>query len=336
MRGASDSGGLRYGFTLIELLVTIAITAVLVALILPAVQSAREAARKSSCSNNLRQIGLSLAGYAETHGTFPIGARAQRGVGPSWMVGLLPYLEQAAVFDRFDMNSPSNGLQSLPPPIGSTNGARLSGIFLDVLRCPSSPLPRMIPTFSMNHQAASYVGISGASTDGAFPARRVSLCCALDGMKGHLSADGVLFPNGAVRPSEITDGTSFTAVVGEVSNYACRSNGVTYRTDGSYPNSWITGTSGIGTPPDYEGAVPVVARPAAFNITTIRYSPNSKYDQPGVRDNHGPNNPLSSAHVGGVQMLFVDGSVHFVSDSINLITLFQFAMRDDGEICEGL
>lgn len=320
----------RRGFTLIELLVSLAIIALLASLMLPSVQQAREVARRASCGNNLRQIGIALHNYEASHGTLPVGARSQRGIGPSWYVGLLPYIEEDSVFLRFDMSSPNNGLPILPPPMGSTNGAGLNGIFLDILRCPSSPLPRMNVTFSIAHQASSYVGVSGSSSDWGFPARRISGCCAIDGLVGHLSADGLLVPNAAIRWSEITDGMSNTAVVAEASNYTFRANGAACRTDGSNPNSWMTGTSGVGVPPNFSGVTTAASIPACWNITTFRYAPNSRCDQPGVHENHGANNPLSSAHTGAVQMVMADGSVHVLSESVDMEILFQLGMRDDG------
>jgi prepilin-type N-terminal cleavage/methylation domain-containing protein len=85
------------GFTLIELLVVIAVIGILVSLLLPAVQQAREAARRVSCKNKLKQIGLAAHNYHDVFGTFPIGARSQRTFGPSWWVGLLPYIDQANI-----------------------------------------------------------------------------------------------------------------------------------------------------------------------------------------------------------------------------------------------
>src|SRR5690606_37035845 len=88
------------GFTLIELLVVIAIIAILVALLLPAVQQAREAARRSSCKNNLKQLGLAIHNYHDVHNSFPIGARYNiTHAGSSWRFALLPFLEQGALFD---------------------------------------------------------------------------------------------------------------------------------------------------------------------------------------------------------------------------------------------
>ena len=98
------------GFTLIELLVVIAIIGILIALLLPAVQAAREAARMSRCTNNLKQIGLAMHSYHEVHGSFPYGSgsccsSATRAAwGGVWPIMILPYLEQQAIYDRFDLN----------------------------------------------------------------------------------------------------------------------------------------------------------------------------------------------------------------------------------------
>src|SRR5690606_10195612 len=96
------------GFTLIELLVVIAIIAILVALLLPAVQQAREAARRSSCKNNLKQLGLALHNYHDTYTLFPQGQFYIEG-GSSWhghsgWVSLLPFLEQNAIYDQWNHN----------------------------------------------------------------------------------------------------------------------------------------------------------------------------------------------------------------------------------------
>jgi len=91
------------GFTLIELLVVIAIIAILIALLLPAVQQAREAARRTQCRNNMKQLGLALHNYHDAFTTFPIGT--QWSDDPNWRIGILPYLDQAPLYNSLNLSS---------------------------------------------------------------------------------------------------------------------------------------------------------------------------------------------------------------------------------------
>lgn len=323
----------RNGFTLIELLVVIAIIAVLIALLLPAVQQSREAARRASCQNNLKQLGLALHNYHDAYSCFPIGAAYQRGTGLSWMVGLLPFLDQAALFNKFDFVSPSTGLTALP----NTNRTICHGIQIPAFSCPSSTIPGMstnIPGFSL--QQASYIGISGATNLDGFPATRVQNCC--QNRNGRLSADGVLIPNRSVNSALITDGMSNTLVVGECSEYGYSVTKEQHRIDGNYPHCWYTGGWGLGTPPSYVSGVGVTfPTPPVNNITTINFSPNAVYFEqtaatPGMWQGSAPMNPLASAHTGGVLGGLADGSVRFISNSIHLPTLKSLGCRDDGQV----
>jgi prepilin-type N-terminal cleavage/methylation domain-containing protein len=308
------------GFTLIELLVAIAIISILISLLLPAVQQAREAARRATCKNNLKQIGLALHNYEAACGTFPIGSRRQGGFGASWWVGILPQLDQASLFDKFDMNSANNG----SPLSSPANGTLADGISIAVMLCPSSPLPTMQQIGSYSHTRPSYVGIAGATNEDGFPEARVSKCCLP--ADGQMAAGGLLIPNAVVRQSALLDGASQIMAVGEASAFAIDSAGNERSVDASFPNSWMTGTTATGTPPNYN----LVFSPPCWSLTTIRYPPNTRnYNLAGVTSNHGPNNPLLSAHAGGVHSVIADGSVRFLSANVNLQILKRLATRDD-------
>ena len=130
-RFSSRVGRRLRGFTLVELLVVIAIIGVLVGLLLPAVQSAREAARRSSCMNNMKQIGLAMHNHHDSKGDFPPvatfgqpGAFPQRASHHTWCTYILPYMEETALFDSVDLKLPAWG----QPIVGQT---------VNVLLCPS-------------------------------------------------------------------------------------------------------------------------------------------------------------------------------------------------------
>ncbi|WP_437229824.1 DUF1559 domain-containing protein [Planctomicrobium sp. SH661] len=325
------------GFTLIELLVVIAIIAVLIALLLPAVQQAREAARRSQCKNNLKQIGLALHNYHDSSNSFPIGSRRDSNgdFGVSWWVGLLPGLDQSAIYNQFNFTIPATGY-------GAGNNGTLIGQagVIPVMSCPSSTMGQ--PTSW--EKRSSYIGISGGTPTAAFPESRVNNnaanCCSDRGSSGVgiSAAGGMLVANEVRSLRDASDGSSNTILVGEAGGNLISSNttmttaiatqhphtisGNRIFIGGSGPHSWAMGTHGG------EGPLP---SERTFNITTVRYAPNSaNYDREGINVNFGPNNPLNSAHTGGVHAVFGDGHVSFLSDNINLDTLRHLAIRDDG------
>ena len=129
----------RRGFTLIELLVVMAVISILIALLLPAVQQAREAARRSSCQNNLKQLGLALHNYHDVHKTFPLGATAMTDWalknGTNWRTAILPQLEQGPLFEQLDFENGSSFAGDT-----YTGNEVLRGLKLAVYLCPSSDL----------------------------------------------------------------------------------------------------------------------------------------------------------------------------------------------------
>ena len=135
----------RRGFTLVEMLVVIAIIALLAALLLPAVQNSREAARRSQCLNNLKQIGLGVLEYHNSHKSFPIGSMsgyhpasdAQVSAplrGASFFVALLPWMDMRNVYDRLDAKA-TGGMMGIDNA-GNVNGSTLNRVFVESYFCP--------------------------------------------------------------------------------------------------------------------------------------------------------------------------------------------------------
>jgi len=304
------------GFTLIELLVVIAIIAVLIALLLPAVQSAREAARRLQCVNNLKQLALALASYENAHGSYPIASTTQvapkNGCGDagSAFVGLLPFLEQTALYSAFNTNL----------VIDTDANSTVSGAAMAVFTCPSDG----------DTDSASFTWPAGtvAFADGPLPMRFTSyagsmgfLAMSWEG-NGSLTilrqANGVLPPSGwgrcgppgtpsTVKLSEVTDGTSNTIALGE------HAHALLSKTDapgtpcgGSFYRyqTWCAGTPPIGA------------------LLTEHYPINAykKYPASIGSGLDGQGGAIiqgaSSFHPGGANFAFCDGSVKFLKDTM--------------------
>jgi len=300
----------KRGFTLIELLVVIAIIAVLVALLLPAVQQAREAARRSSCKNNLKQLGLALHNYHDTHTVFPPRMHGADGTGTtatpppagttvrlSAHISLLPFVDQAPLFNSIDLSD--------PPHVWATNFNPWNTKITTFL-CPSdldtsdiTPIGQH--NYNFNSGDSREVGSAGGT-------RRTTR-----GLFGYQTSK---------KMRDIIDGTSNTILMAEI-----------VRPPGGNVFGRATG-NGTGNPPSgclaqfvnnqYVGTLIDRNRSMGTRYTDGRaqYSaintilpPNSPSCHSGG-DGDGYHS-VSSRHTGGAQVLLADGSVRFISENIN-------------------
>ena len=328
----------RYGFTLVELLVVIAIIGILVSLLLPAVQSAREAARRMQCTNNVKQIGLALHNYHAAHNSFPPGAQTvdiqprswSTGYGIGWMMSILPFHEQANAWDDVVVTAASAG----DFDYNSTHLDTFDNFAPAVYICPSSSLPKTswLGQTEVHVLIANYTGIAGA--DGNDPSSRWV------GVNTH-AYNGTLYANSTTRIDDLRDGTTNVIIVGEQSNWALDSAGnrVDCRSGGPH-GAWL-GTMRYA---QEEMGDPWSER--VFNTCTVSHPINTKTceyisDYTGTpywgdlvtnTDNRAP---LKSAHAGGATFLLADGSVHFMSESMDFDLLQLLAIRDSGEVKQG-
>ncbi|PHR92259.1 MAG: prepilin-type cleavage/methylation domain-containing protein [Blastopirellula sp.] len=311
----------RKGFTLVELLVVIAIIGILIALLLPAVQQAREAARRMQCTNNLKQFGLALHNYHDTYLNFPYNGQDQFGSGtskdrgPSWIFRTLAFMEQSAAVEQ----AVYSGDWSLQDAPNSPNKQLIEDLRVTGVLCPSSPLP---DTKKMKHgsvvQVASYVGIEGSYFRGGTTTTAASQPYFEN--YGRKVYNGVILTaRHSIGMKNITDGTSNTLMVSEQSDFQYDSSGskVDRRSGGHEGGAWSCGAG---------------SNSWQQNVTTIRYPINGGYGAAGNGAPYHANIPLLSPHPGGVMSCFADGSVHFISETINFATLTALADRSDGQV----
>lgn len=319
----------RKGFTLIELLVVIAIIAILVALLLPAVQQAREAARRSSCKNNLKQIGLALHNYHDTHSVFPPGSFGTASPMPNWRVHIWPYLEQGALFDAMDFTSAGRSFNASSTT--SPNTIAMQGHVIPVYVCPSSPLqtnatPRNATSNTMQIQVPMYVGVAGGSigTAAEFPAGNVVGIYNTRYGGNIYTNNGMLQWNEITRMRDCTDGTSNTLIVAEQSGMVNK-NDIRSGYYGGYIGSTFTTKVNSSADPaaDWWGT----------GLSSLRHRINANTDTAsGMANTYNSNTVWNSFHAGGTQTLLTDGSVRFITENIDMNTLLCLSARNDGQV----
>ena len=315
----------RRAFTLIELLVVIAIIGVLVALLLPAVQQAREAARRSQCKNNMKQMGLAMHNYHDAYNRFPIGAGFGAQIGQNWRASILPFLDQAPLYNQLNFTG-----GSWTSPYAGSNIV-LRGTKVVVYNCPSSTAPTIgLPGTEPggwstdpigSPQLVDYVGIGGAYPD---PAGRTNVHSTSNygGYYGSAGALSVMQSNGI---HTLSDGASNVLLVGENSSMTTV-GGTQVDIRSNYYGGWSGMCCGPTTNP-WSGSPDTWST----GVTTVRYSPNIQSTSlDGATNTWTANLPLRSSHTGGVHVLLGDGAVRFITDNINMNTLRALATRDDG------
>ena len=297
-------------FTLIELLVVIAIIGVLVGLLLPAVQKVREAANRMSCSNNLKQIGVALHNYHDAQRSFPPGyvelypPLTDRA---SWITLTLPYFEQDNLWKSYD-RSQSTG--------GGPNNFLLNRTAIKLFKCPSDidlppkpypPSPGIGPWALGNYLANNGLGP----------------------MKSHwkplpsIAKPGIFMVNSKTRIADILDGTSYTMLVSECLNVPGSGDKEDWRGNLTYPENCLFHWNNTpnSSSPDWLRDVLCVSVPQAPCIGT-HTAYNNRLNIVSARSNH----------PGGVQVLFGDGGVRFVTNNIDLETWQALGSPAGGEV----
>jgi prepilin-type N-terminal cleavage/methylation domain-containing protein/prepilin-type processing-associated H-X9-DG protein len=316
------------GFTLIELLVVIAIIGVLIGLLLPAVQKVREAANRTKCENNLKQIGLALLNYESTNQTFPAGHDGADVAANNWRVDIFPYMEHGDLYNKL----PSAGTFHGRLKKDVYDNSILTNVIIPTWKCPSSGLPDIQPQAwvtwwtNMDQQVPAYQGIMGAYPD---PTGANNFYPSNYG--GWWTNNGMLLANEQTTIASCLDGTSNTIIVAEQSGIVLNcsyANGDArngyFSPWGGYTNAY-TVTQCQQTPancPDIWG----------MGLTAVAYKNNAFTCGPGAGFSWGGNTILNSYHPGGINVVFADGSVHFVTDSIDFPTFQALCSRGDGVV----
>lgn len=334
----------RRGFTLIELLVVIAIIAILVALLLPAVQQAREAARKSQCKSNLKQLGVALHNYHDTHSALPAGYYSfgtTTGAGPGWAnidpttwdaapgwgwgTMILPFMDQSALYDELTIDQPIWAPQNVPSvatklPVflcPTVSGSHDSFVVTDDAGSPLLPGGSLV-SLGRSHYVASHgqeecwSDRSGSALSAVVFTDITTGATTTVSVNGNTSkvSDGPFCRNSKVLFRDVTDGLSNTIFIGEHSSKLSE-------------KTWVGVIPGAASHPKISS--PDNGPDSAATLTMVHVGPSGgEQDAFGNPIIHPINFPtfhvgqMFSEHAGGGHVCLGDGSVRFVTENIDL------------------
>jgi prepilin-type N-terminal cleavage/methylation domain-containing protein len=332
-------------FTLVELLVVIAIIGILVALLLPAVQAAREASRRTSCMNNLKQIGIALQNHHDSLGALPKGAMV--GEGTLWSAFILPFAEEESLKKLVTISTDSDGFNwacpnpfySYPLADPSFRNLQACETVIPMYRCPSAGLPEHVQhkTYDTFHYQSRVPGSYIGCGSGILETQYFYNYPQIPGKRMFVQADGVLIgfevkfgqPQQRLPPlpfSKIDDGLSKTIAVGEavpdingLQSGPIDSNGYprVEPNGGALKDHWYIGSDDIDTGSGSDASEALGSTGVPPNLHKRGGTYNCANWLPTNAGCQALQVSFSSEHPGIVQVVMCDGSIQQIEDDID-------------------